>query len=611
MTATAQSVTEALRFRYIKESVETANVSRDDLIAFLHQLDEGLLDPSGLSKTVTSANPEWAISDDDMAILQSVDDCMRMIFKLIDVAPEVERLLRLGTPEIAAQLLARPELPMDLPEYSILEVMDLIVSACVGWSSELGRAGNQLIDTVTKVLERVRQGNADFRKVDAHLKEFLEKEQKRIQKLEKRLIDAEVGIVRSRKSKIAAVQMINKAMRSKKLPGPVISFLQGPWLESVGWLGLTKGFDSEEWFRASKLTETLIWTFQPIDEDTDEATERAKQRLYRIVESINDELRELLVSLEHDTGKAEESLDDIEAQHVLVVSGQILDYRKFKPLELEESTTAGPSVSRVLLKKIKNLGTGNWFIYEDNGVSVRIKLVLKLEDMKQTLFTNRNGMKALEKSFDELAYLISSGVLKPLNHQDVYSSTFATYYRNLVEDFDRKQKQAVEDRLRAEEEAAEKEAARRKALAEAKALKEAQAEAERERKAKLREETLAKARAAAELEENQARIAEITEHVEKLNTGAWVRLPGPDGVMEDAKLAVKIAAADKMIFVNAAGLKIGEFTQEQLTQLAIAGTAEIKDDGVGFEDTLAQVVSKLRQDRNKSYDDLTGTESQD
>ncbi len=39
----------------------------------------------------------------------------------------------------------------------------------------------------------------------------------------------------------------------------------------------------------------------------------------------------------------------------------------------------------------------------------------------------------------------------------------------------------------------------------------------------------------------------------------------------------------------------------------VAGEGEIEDGGVGFEDALVQVVTKLRQDRDKSYDDLTGS----
>ena len=607
MVASAQLVTDALRDRYIKESTDTANASRDDVIELLRELATKKISKSSLLAIIADAKPDWVMADEDSAIIHAVDDCSRLIFKVLDVEPEIEVLLRRATPEITCQLLQHPQMPVDLPEYSVMEVMDLLVNACVGWSKDLGKAGDKLIETVTGVINHLRKGSTEYQKLEAALQAFLDKEQIRTQKLEERLIASETGLLRSNRSKIAAAQMINKAMRNKKLPGPIIEFLQGPWYGSIQILGLTKGFDSEEWFRASKLTETLIWTFQPIDEDTPELEEKTKQRLYRIVESITGEIRELLVALEHETGKTEDAIDDIENQHVNVVSGQIIDYRKFKPIVSDAGeTTAAPSVSRILLRKINSLETGQWFTYEEGEINIRIKLVLKLDDIKQVLFTNRNGMKALAKSFDELAYLFSSGVVKPLNHIDIYSSTFDKYFHSLIEEFDKKRKQAVEDRQKSEEDAIVKEAARKKALTEAAALKRAREDAEKDRQAQLKEETLAKAKAASELEENQQKIPEMTAQVKSLNTGAVLVLPGADGVMEDSKLAVKIAAVDKMIFVNQAGLKMGEYSTEQLVQLLLSGDAEIKEGGVGFEDTLAQVVTKLRQDRDKSYDDLTG-----
>jgi hypothetical protein len=62
-----------------------------------------------------------------------------------------------------------------------------------------------------------------------------------------------------------------------------------------------------------------------------------------------------------------------------------------------------------------------------------------------------------------------------------------------------------------------------------------------------------------------------------------------------------------MIFVSRTGVKLGEYNTEQLVQLLLVGDAEIQEAGVEFQDTLAQVVTKLRVDRDKSYDDLTGS----
>ena len=288
-----------------------------------------------------------------------------------------------------------------------------------------------------------------------------------------------------------------------------------------------------------------------------------------------------------------------------MVSDRDLDYVEYLPIDTPGSGSGSrPSVSRILLRKVSSLEPGQWFIYTEGEKSARIKLALKLEDVRQILFTNRNGMKALDRSYDEIAYLMSSGVLRPLNHQAVFSDTFRNFYQGLLDELERKQKLVAE----ANREEAEREATRQKALQEAAALARANEEAEHQRREEARQQRLEKAQEAAARAENQERVAQIAELVDKLQIGAWLKLPAADGTLEDCKLAVRIASADKMIFVSRAGVKIGEYSAEQLTMLLVAGDGEIGDTGVEFEDTLAQVVSKLRADREKSYDDLTGSE---
>ncbi len=395
-------------------------------------------------------------------------------------------------------------------------------------------------------------------------------------------------------------------MANQKLTQGMVEFLKGPWYESLQLLAITRGVDSDEWVRATKLTETIIWTYQPISADDLEKANTAKQRLYRIIEHLPGEIEDLLLALEHSSDAAQSALEAIEQDHVAIVTDQELEYVDFELLEVAGTSLAkGPAVSRILLKKVNNLEPGQWFTYEDNGKIARIKLVLKLEDVKQLLFTNRNGMKALEKNYDEMAYLMSSGVIKPINHSSVFSSTFSRIYEGFIEEHQKKLAAAEQ----ADQEEAEREAAREKAIEEAKALARAREEAEQKRKEAEKENRLTKAREEAAKSENQEKVAEITEIVAKLNVGAWLKLPAADGQLEECKLAVRVASADKLIFVSRTGIKIGDYNSEQLITLLVAGEGEIDDAGVEFEDTLAQVVSKLRQDREKSYDDLTGSES--
>ena len=214
-------------------------------------------------------------------------------------------------------------------------------------------------------------------------------------------------------------------------------------------------------------------------------------------------------------------------------------------------------------------------------------------------------MKALEKRFDEFAYFMSSGAVKPIPTAAVFSTTLKTYIDDAIGAYEATVR--AEAAAMAEREQASREASEAKARAEAAALAISEAESEARRQEDIRQLQLEKARLVAERTENAALVVEIREQVARLGIGAWLMLPGPDGKPTKGKLAVRISSADKLIFVSRSGSKVGEYVSEQLVQLLVAGDCSIVDAGVEFEDTLARVVTGLRIDRNRSYDDLTGS----
>jgi len=487
---------------------------------------------------------------------------------------------------------------------SIFSILDLLLTATIGWSNDQGRAGENLLTQVTSVVDELLKEEADYKSIKADLCVFLDKEQSRIKKLEERLSSSESGELRSQRARIVAAEMINACIEGTKLTKSILQFLKGPWNDSMQLLAITKGLDGEDWIRASKLTETIIWTYQPIAGEDEEKTAAERQRLYRIIEHLPAEIHDLLLTLEHSGEDSEAALGELEDDRVAIVSGQELEYVEFSPIEVDgNGVSQRTSVSRILLRKVSILEPGQWFTFNENEKSTRIKLVLKLEDIKQLLFTNRNGMKALEKNYDEMAYLMSSGVNKPLNHEAIFSSTFATFYQGLIDGHQRRLKLAEQ----ANEQEAQKAAAREEAVQEAEELARAKKEAEAIRVEEEKELRLKNAKLEAAKAENQEKVAAFTEQVNNLNVGAWLKLPAADGRLEECKLAVKVAVSDKLIFVSRTGEKIGDYSTEQLITLLVAGEGEINDSGVEFEDTLAQVVTKLRQDRDKSYDDLTGS----
>ncbi|MBO6566624.1 MAG: hypothetical protein JJ956_17870, partial [Pseudomonadales bacterium] len=59
------------------------------------------------------------------------------------------------------------------------------------------------------------------------------------------------------------------------------------------------------------------------------------------------------------------------------------------------------------------LNPGDWFVFHQNDAR-HIKVTLRADDSQHLIFTNRNGSSALQTSFEEFAYLMSSGTVKSL-----------------------------------------------------------------------------------------------------------------------------------------------------------------------------------------------------
>lgn len=596
-------ISQALIHRYAREREDEGNVDLETVAARLTSLCDST-EPQSLVSLIAAHEPDWVLDNFTSAVFASVDDCMTLILRITQMASHVDDQFHRLKPKVAATLLLTPELPLER-DALLFATLDVLNRGMVGWTEGLGAGSNKLQSVFDDAIDKICSNDTDLTALNAEIHKFMDKEADKIGRLEERLAASETGMVRTRQAKVLAAHLINKRTHGKLVTEPLSEFLKGPWYDSLQLLVNEKGINSEEWQRASALTDTILWTYQPIDEEDEEQTAQVKQRLYRIIEHLPGEVKQLLVALEHNTDGTESALETLETDHVTIVSGLTPDYIEFEPIPSEETETES-TVSRVLLRKVRELEPGQWFSYSEGDQVQLIKLVLKLDDVNQLLFTNRNGMKVMQKSFDEFAYYLSSHVVRVINPEAAFSSTFTTYYQGLVDEL-RKHRQVINERKaevdRLDE---ERKKAHQKALAEAKQLAIDKEEAERARLEALKAARLESAKAEAAKSENADRLEEFTQIVASLATGAEVLLPDASGEKQNCKLAVKIAAADKFIFVNRDGMKAGDYKAEQLVQLLVAGEAELGESGVEFEDTLASVVSKLRADREKSYDDLTG-----
>jgi len=318
------------------------------------------------------------------------------------------------------------------------------------------------------------------------------------------------------------------------------------------------------------------------------------------IQSLPASFRSMCDKAPFDTKQVVASLTDLEGEYESIQAGEASDPCDFELLETDETMAlALQEASRDAVKTIRAMPTDQWFLHDDpkepDEKVARIKLILNWEDTEQLLLTNHNRRKVVHMSYGEMINHLDSGVLKKLSLLRSASETFRVHLMTVlkkVSDQNKKEKQIQEQEQR-KSVSREYNSQRKKDLVAQLKLLEQLAERKKKRAMVLRHKARKKQKAAEGM-------------VSSLKQDAWVKLPIMEGTLTPCKLVAIISAADKYIFANRAGLRVAEYTGSQLAHMIVTENSEILDTGAEFEIALATVVSGLREDRHKSYDELTG-----
>lgn len=483
-------------------------------------------------------------------------------------------------------------------------VFALAQQRAIGFQPELGRAGDKLLGELQQWAAAA--GRDGWAVAAAAGAAQWEQEQARIGRLEQRLINAERGQLRARRAQQQAAGVLNQAMAGQQLPPAVTEFLQGEWYQELQWCLLQFGDNTPEWRQRSALTYKLVESLQ---DPGDDASQR--QQLYQAIPEVGPELRAMLAARSHNQELLERQLAEIEHQHLLLLRGRTPNYVDFE-LIANRNPWLPPNtrISAELLARVNDITPAQWFLYRAEQPDQRIKLALKMEDTGQLLFVNRLGIKAVQPSFEEFAYLLSSGGAAALPGPQFAEQLLRQLLRQLVQRYEEQQRaasQAAAERERAQAEAEARAAAearhraeaKAKAIAEAQALAAAQARAAAEAEERAREQEQARRRAVLQQqdENREQRQRAARQSAALLSVGAWVELHDELGQTQRLKVAVKLPSSGKLIFVDNDGIRRAELTQESFAAGLLDGSARVLDAGTRFEDALAEVVNNLRRDR--------------
>jgi len=154
----------------------------------------------------------------------------------------------------------------------IISITEALLALTYGWTDLRGKAlestEQKLNDAIQSLIVATGAMDGSSAMADARnnildllegdIVRFVSNERDRIKKLEQRLADSVSGLLTAERSKQQAINMLNDRMRDKLLPASIMGFLQGAWFDSLQLIATRQGTDSDEWYRAVQLTETLI-----------------------------------------------------------------------------------------------------------------------------------------------------------------------------------------------------------------------------------------------------------------------------------------------------------------------------------------------------------------
>ncbi|ARU57300.1 hypothetical protein OLMES_3259 [Oleiphilus messinensis] len=474
---------------------------------------------------------------------------------------------------IAYMLLSNPVDDEHIKELTHLALLiDRVATQYIGVYSGFGPKGRQLYDLLDEFVEvfvNPKISDKEYRlPLFRNWNEKLKKINDRRDRSVSRLIENEYGLSKNRYAQRRAKKIINQYAGNRKLPEPVCKLLNEYWFDL-----LKKALLHEEGELSSeqldKYTKHLVWCFVP------KTTEKEKNMLLSIVENLVEKLERCLGAGGMLNDQSASILSEVQFFLIQQIQGLPLELQRFAPFESDPADDAGAMDTSTQ----PPLGDGVWLL--ENGSDTRFQIAKTYPDTRDCLLTNFLGMKYDVLPMSDVSTRVSEGRFRLLGEW--------VGLTDVVNDTEQALMKVVESQVLQRHKAAEKAKAEAEEIKRQQRLAEEQREAERQR---LEAEKVALAEAAF-AEERASREGVLLAEIEALRLGAWVEYTR-DGKTEKGKLAVKIKATSKLVFVDRLGLNRFELKAAELVDQLVRQEARILDSGAEFDESLERTVSRIR-----------------
>lgn len=471
-----------------------------------------------------------------------------------------------------------------------------------GWSDSGGRSARALLDQLDTMGRSVSESFASnsllpFDAFAAGWHREATQRRQRSEKLHQRLLETERGAARQRKAEQTARALVGRALKGRQLPVAILTFVLETWMPLLRQVALTTGTGNEDWRHASKLLEWLVWVGDPALSDRD------RDRLYHVGEQLGDKLNDVWLRI-NQKPLPETALQSLEVELMVRLRGEspslVAAISSSRPFEFDSQWLTEPVVDADRLAGLE----GHWLV-EGEGHSEQRRFFLGLlSETAEVLWTNGFGVKLAVTPWADLTAGLDQDVYRRLPELNsfgtVLGETVSALSRVLTSQRQQREKAAAAARARAEQLRREKQQAEDQRRQE-----EAARIAEQERQQEQAEAQRLQDEAEAQRRRQAALRAEAEVRVDAIKLGGWIVREGtPDTTSateapQRLKLAVRLNATRKLVFVDRLGLNRVEFQVSELVDRVLSGEIRVLSQSAEFDDTLTRVVGRLRVGKNQ------------
>ena len=515
-------------------------------------------------------------------------------------------------------------------ENPLRQLIDLLITHASNWYPRESKSSQQFQEKLIALINKVEKDQLD--QINASSKDFrdwLAVEDKRAVMLESRLCETEINSFKTLSAECQVLDFINAALAQKPFPAELQNGITATLKSELLHSYFTAGNDNPFWKTWQRLLPSLGKVFSTIA--AEEMSAEDSQVLYRTIPALLNELERSTNIPISNPESYRQWVEILSEQLMLTIKKQPIQCSVFPGLKYPDGfNNLNTRVTADLLQQSNNIKEGEWILFQnENKQIIRCKLALKNAETNQLLFVDNTGRKVMNKSMQDFAACIATGIAKKMtviNTDDIVAKTIQALIdlqeqkktqiqgqknasdtktqadavdaqlkiqANIQTELKQKKEREQEEKQRVVQELDARRAAAQKALAEAAAI--AEERAQRVAELSLKQERDRLQLEAEQAAENFQRIQLANINISALNLGARVELI-QNGEAVRCKLAVIIAATGKYIFSDNIGRKIAELQREQLVQALLNKQLTLLNNGDSFDDQLVKVIRGLRKD---------------